>query len=340
LHQAAELQRQVLVEVEQVEVGEPLEDKAQALVNLAGLAYEWNDLELAETYAAQALDIGRQLDQEHFLVSSSLILARIKQAKGETAPAQQMLQTLVAQIKQPLLLRQVQAVLARLHLAAGDAAAARRWTTAYAQVDENVPRLQQEQETLLAVRLLIAQGEAEPALALLGSWQAEAETQGRSRSGLEMLVLEALAYSAAGNRSRAVEKLGQALALARSAGYQRLFLDEGAPLAALLKAVSAETPAGDSLDSYIRMLLDGTAEEQEKAKPSFQSIAEQLVEPLSSQEQRVLHLLAAGLSNPEIADEFVVSVNTVKTQVQSIYRKLDVHSREEAGDVARQLNLL
>ena len=54
----------------------------------------------------------------------------------------------------------------------------------------------------------------------------------------------------------------------------------------------------------------------------------------------MLRLLAAGRSNPEIAQELVVSVNTVKTQVQSIYRKLNVNSRWEAREAARQLKLL
>jgi ATP/maltotriose-dependent transcriptional regulator MalT len=63
------------------------------------------------------------------------------------------------------------------------------------------------------------------------------------------------------------------------------------------------------------------------------------VEALSSQEQRVLRLLVAELSYPEIARELVVSINTVKTQVNSIYRKLDVHSRREARAVAQQLHL-
>ena len=49
----------------------------------------------------------------------------------------------------------------------------------------------------------------------------------------------------------------------------------------------------------------------------------------------VLRLLGAGLSNPEIADELVVSVNTVKTHVQSIYRKLGVNSRREARALTR-----
>ncbi len=63
------------------------------------------------------------------------------------------------------------------------------------------------------------------------------------------------------------------------------------------------------------------------------------LEPLSRQEQRVLRLLVSELSYPEIARELVVSINTVKTQVNSIYRKLNVHSRREARVVVQQLHL-
>jgi ATP/maltotriose-dependent transcriptional regulator MalT len=63
------------------------------------------------------------------------------------------------------------------------------------------------------------------------------------------------------------------------------------------------------------------------------------LEPLSRQEQRVLHLLVAELSYPEIARELVVSINTVKTHVKSIYRKLDVHSRREVRAVVQHLHL-
>jgi LuxR family maltose regulon positive regulatory protein len=52
----------------------------------------------------------------------------------------------------------------------------------------------------------------------------------------------------------------------------------------------------------------------------------------------VLHLLVAGCSNHEIARELVVSPNTVKTQVQSVYRKLNVHSRQEVRQVMRELH--
>jgi LuxR family maltose regulon positive regulatory protein len=60
---------------------------------------------------------------------------------------------------------------------------------------------------------------------------------------------------------------------------------------------------------------------------------------LSEQERRVLRLLAAGRSNPEIAGDLVVSINTVKAHVKNIYRKLDVTNRLEAGAAAQRLGL-
>ena len=61
---------------------------------------------------------------------------------------------------------------------------------------------------------------------------------------------------------------------------------------------------------------------------------------MSQQELRVLRLLVAGLSNSDIAQELVLSTNTIKTHVKSIYRKLNITSRDEARDVARELKLL
>ncbi|MEA2180464.1 MAG: LuxR family transcriptional regulator, maltose regulon positive regulatory protein, partial [Solirubrobacteraceae bacterium] len=67
---------------------------------------------------------------------------------------------------------------------------------------------------------------------------------------------------------------------------------------------------------------------------------EALLEPLSTREQAVLSYLPTMLSNQEIASELFVSVNTVKTHLRSIYRKLDVARRRDAVDRARDLRLL
>ena len=65
-----------------------------------------------------------------------------------------------------------------------------------------------------------------------------------------------------------------------------------------------------------------------------------LVEPLTERELEVLRLMAEGRSNPEIADELVIALGTVKAHSSSIYRKLDVRSRTEAVVKAGELGLL
>jgi LuxR family maltose regulon positive regulatory protein len=65
-----------------------------------------------------------------------------------------------------------------------------------------------------------------------------------------------------------------------------------------------------------------------------------LPEPLSEREAAVLRFLPTMMSNQEIAAELFVSVNTVKTHLKAIYRKLDVADRRSAVRRARELELL
>jgi LuxR family maltose regulon positive regulatory protein len=63
-------------------------------------------------------------------------------------------------------------------------------------------------------------------------------------------------------------------------------------------------------------------------------------EGLSEREREVLRLVAAGLSNREIAAQLIISPGTAKTHTASIYRKLDVGNRTRAVARARELGLL
>lgn len=348
LRQAAQLYQQVLTEAEHTPMhrAQALRRIGAARLGLGALALEWNDLETAAQHATQVVTIGQQVADEGLRVRGTLILARLKHVHGQTAEAQQLVQTLIAQAPQQRgrsLLRDVHACQARLALACGDLVTVERCLTSTHQSDE-VSRLHQEQAALLVARLRIAQGEAAEALRLLEPWRDDANTQGRAYSALAIMVLQSLAHFAQHDLPQATATLRQALATAHAEGYQRLFLDEGEAMATLLRVLWQEVKA-EPLVTYVRTLLRAFLQEQpdeamrpraeQEASPALESAF--LIEPLSPQERRVLRLLTAGRSNTEIAEELGVSINTIKTQVQSIYRKLNVHNRQEARDAARHL---
>jgi LuxR family maltose regulon positive regulatory protein len=76
----------------------------------------------------------------------------------------------------------------------------------------------------------------------------------------------------------------------------------------------------------------------ENLAPSYP--AQPLVEPLTGRETEVLHLLATGLSNREIAERLYLSEGTVKTHTHNLYAKLGVQSRTRAIARAKEFGLL
>jgi LuxR family maltose regulon positive regulatory protein len=133
----------------------------------------------------------------------------------------------------------------------------------------------------------------------------------------------------------ALEFLTDALTRAQPEGYVRAFVDAGEPMAKLLERMKDE---GGRMKPYVLKLL-AAFKRQDHLHPSALS-PQPLTEPITSRELEVLRLLAADLSAREMAEHLVVSVNTIKTQLKSIYAKLDTHSREEALEKARALKLI
>jgi LuxR family maltose regulon positive regulatory protein len=74
---------------------------------------------------------------------------------------------------------------------------------------------------------------------------------------------------------------------------------------------------------------------ERKAKPALP-----LVEPLSDRELEVMRLVAAGLSNREIAETLFISIGTVKTHVHNICGKLGARNRVEATTRAKDLGVV
>jgi LuxR family maltose regulon positive regulatory protein len=154
----------------------------------------------------------------------------------------------------------------------------------------------------------------------------------------------ALAYAEQGQLELATALVKEVTLFARTQGFIRLFVDLGPSMEKLLTQVSKTLSREKGLSAYLKTLLEAFSQvtpAQTQPAPNQKSVSTVvLTTPLTRQEEKVLRLLAAGQTNPQIARELVVSVNTVRTQVQSIFRKLEVDNRQAASAIARQLHLI
>jgi LuxR family maltose regulon positive regulatory protein len=193
---------------------------------------------------------------------------------------------------------------------------------------------------LVQARVHLAQGNAGVALAVLEPVRQQAEVKDLADERLKVLILQALARQALGEKERALPLLGEALMLAAPGGFVRLFVDEGAPLAQLLSAAAAQ---GIMVDYVGKLLTAFAAEVQRDATqpiPPQPPASQPLVDPLSEREIEVLRLIAQGLSNHEICQRLFLALSTVKGHNQRIFDKLQVQRRTEAVARARALGVL
>ena len=176
-------------------------------------------------------------------------------------------------------------------------------------------------------------------LALLDRLLDAAKALERLDSAIEILILKALAHEANNNISTALVPLKQALSLAEPEGYVRRFVDEGAPMAAMLQVI------GEQPSDYVNQLRLAFGQIEDKTSVAGQiedkrPVAQKLTEPLSDRELEVLQLLKTVLTGPEIARELMVSLNTLRTHTKNIYTKLEVSNRRAAVQRAEELDLL
>jgi LuxR family maltose regulon positive regulatory protein len=336
--QADQLNRQIIAEALEASWGESmLDDQGLASLSLANGAYEQNDLENARQLAERALDLGQQRGNELLQAQAVIRLAHIQTALGNPRRGIDLVKALAARIRNPAWLREVQCAQALLSIRAHETGSLEWWLSVINGEKQNVLPVQKEREAFTMARMWISAAKPGAALEALNGWQEDAARYGRVRSQVEALCLEALAHDASFNPQQAAQALVQALQIGEPKGFRRLFLDEGMRMAALLQSVLPMLTRQE-LRFYARTLLQAFPPDLVPGQVEIGSGV--LVEPLSRQEMRVLRLLAAGLSNAEIAREMVVSTNTIKTQVQSIYRKLNVNSRDEARRMVDELNLL
>lgn len=227
---------------------------------------------------------------------------------------------------------QAEAWKARMWLMKGDEDRVVNWAKGRGlRLDDDLTPLR-DAEYIMFARILISQGRLNDALGLLDRLSREAERGGRILGLIEILLVKALALKAQRNTFEALTTFGKALSLAEPGGYIRIFLDEGLPIAELLKELLDQK--SDVPRTYIKKLLSAFRLDK------LIDTGDGPVELLTERELDVLRLIAAGLSNKKIMEELYISLSTVKTHLRNIYGKLNVHSRTEAMVKAKELALL
>lgn len=149
---------------------------------------------------------------------------------------------------------------------------------------------------------------------------------------VEGWTLSALASDALADHDGAHERLEQALELAEPGGFRQVLLAQGPAIRPLLRR---QQRLGTAHRAFVEDLL--TALDDASLRGSTRPT---LAEQLTDREAAVLRFLPTMMSNNEIASELFVSVNTVKTHLRSVYRKLGAGDRREAVQRARDLQLL
>jgi LuxR family maltose regulon positive regulatory protein len=357
-------------------------------VGYAEILYQWNDL----VAAAHQVESGLALSPSGSLTYTDgpfhrfLTLTRIRQAMGDqegTLVAVQLATDTARQTGIALDAGRAAALAALIQLRLGRPEVAGQWAQGYAQslLEEETFTYVHEFETLIFVRILLAQARAAEVLALLARWLPAAEAAQRMGSVIELCMLQAQALRLGGQSVAATQTLVRALALAEPEGYLRLFVDEGEPMRLLMVdfrawiVTQADTQEQTQLLTYVDKLLQAF-EQPQPAEDEWQAAGQpaivrlpvdsaqggelveahaevqtpklvlegskpqNLIEPLTVRELEVLRLMAAGLSNAEIAKQLVVTVGTVKSHLKHIYGKLAVQSRTQAVAQARALGLL
>jgi LuxR family transcriptional regulator, maltose regulon positive regulatory protein len=317
-----------------------LRGAADMHVGMSEVLRQRNDLDGARQHLQRSRELGEHLGLAQNPYRWRVAMSRIREAEGDVDGALVLLdeaERLYVSDYFPNV-RPIAAMKARLWVAQGKLSEAWGWAREHGLSAADDLSYVHESEHITVARLLLAQGTREgadhaigQATELLERLLVAADEGGRNGSVIEMLVVQALARHAGDDLAGAIASLGRAVALAEPEGYVRVFFDEGAPMAALLKLAAKQRKAPD----YVRRLLAAVVTADGGA-----TVGQPLIEPLSERELEVLRLLGSDLDGPDIARELTVSLSTVRTHTKNIYAKLGVNSRRAAIRRAAELDLL
>jgi LuxR family maltose regulon positive regulatory protein len=316
----------------------PLADRVYA--GLSRISYEWNHLEDTAKYVQHCIDLSRCWGSYESQAIGYVVLAGLEHVQCKSEKAQEAMrmadQLMVEHPLTPWRSNSLKSDLARLWIAQGNLEKASHLIQNSGFPIDNLPQggeisHQLEPLVLILLRLHLAQGEYDAALAVSQWLLQKLDETNRVGRVIEVLVLQALAFQGKRDIDQTIAVLKKAFSLAQPDGYIRTFLDEGEPMAKLLYQAKSHLVG----TGYAAELLSAMGNAFGGTLPP----AELLIEPLTLREMEVLKLIEAGYSNQEIAGKLFISLPTVKRHISNIYTKLGTSSRTQAVSRGKELDL-
>jgi LuxR family transcriptional regulator, maltose regulon positive regulatory protein len=284
------------------------------------------ELAEAERFAERATETLEHTTEPLLRPALAQIRARLLVLNGEPLTALELLRAAPASGPLPLFLRVGSGLLeAEIWLGLGEPARARKRLEEIGE--EDAP-----DAAIGFARLELASGEPGAAIRAVATFLADDREAVLPFARSEAWVIDAIARDEVNDEDGALRALERALDLAEPRGYSGILARYGAPLRSLLRR---RVGHGTAHRAMAGQLLSTLGE-----RPAAERTTTVLLEPLSDRELTVLRFLPTMMSNAEIAAEMFVSVNTVKTHLKHVYRKLDVADRRDCVKRARDLRLL
>jgi len=315
--------------------GKPLPILAIIYAPLSSLYYESGEFEKAGYYAQMGINIYKRLFSNVMMGGDNeIVLARLAFLKGDIESALLQLSEMEAKARQeghPMVVYKMLVAKADIYL--------RNLSIKEAEfcindLNKSIPGQQPKGNQVashLQARLLIAKDKVKQAIQILDDLSRNNELEGCSRRIIGVQITQALAYQKLGDFITAKRIFSNAIQLAAPDGYCSPFLpSKGQDTLSMLKDCSGV--AQEFMETVIE-LISQTYEPEDVKKQN-------LPDPMTEQELRVLKLIISGLSNQEIANELVITLGTAKWHVHNVLQKLGVESRAQAIVRAQEINLI
>lgn len=301
---------------------------------LAEIMYEANLLEDALHEIDGGLKYAYHYQDSGLSIPLYILKSRIYIAMKQFTTAQAVLDHAMQGVTEWYWIRSLQAMKAHCYLMESDIKKAEIELFKTKRPDMLKIELGQEFWLLVYVRFLLASNNVQEALTIIIRVKEKALNEDQISTIIEASLLEALCYMKVDNNELAYSTIHKAMELGSTYCYKRIFSDELNMIPLLKKYVSFRQKNANEVWksvplSYIEELLSN----DNKNIDTFR------IELLTSREMDVLHLLASGASNREIARILFLSEGTIRVYLTTIYSKLEVQSRTQAILLAKEWDL-